>query len=70
MRPRLLRRADEPRKGETQGGNVSVTLLSASGRSVVVRVHAGQTDAQACKAALREAVKLHGNQGWRPAVVL
>jgi len=49
---------------------MSVTLQSASGRSLTVRVHAGQSDAQACKAALREAKLLHGDLGWRPVVVV
>ena len=48
---------------------MSVTLQSASGSSIVVRVHAGQTDAQACKAALREANMRYGNRGWRAVVV-
>lgn len=51
-------------------GILSVTLLAASGRELVLRVARHPSDSRAADAALRIAEAMHPNQGWRVLLVL
>lgn len=49
---------------------MSVTLQSASGRTLTVRVHKARTDSAATRAAIAIANREHGSQGWMALYVL